>query len=138
MPSAYRARGLGNWGFNCSCSLCSSTPAETAASDWRRERLVELYHAGLQEASDYEELVELTREFVGIVEKERLIPKVGEYYQFFMRLYYDYGDIESAYKYGEVALVFSETFSDPDAGYCTGLREDLEVLKKLMDEMPKD
>jgi len=134
MPSHYRKLGLANWGFKCNCELCNSSPEVLAESDRARERLAELYQAMVRDGTEYEELVELTREFVGIVQKEELIPKVGEYYQLFMEIYYNYGDLESALRYGELTLFFAETFSDPDGSWCSRLRLDLEALRRGLEE----
>lgn len=134
MASAHRARGLANWGFQCSCALCTSPPEVLAESDRARGHLLELYHRMVKDDTDYAELVELTREFVGIVKQEELVPKVGEYYQLFMEIYYSYGDLESALRYGQLALFFAETFSDPDGTWAAGLRLDLAALKRGLDE----
>ncbi|KAM7210686.1 hypothetical protein V8F06_013931 [Rhypophila decipiens] len=147
MPSIYRQQALANWSFKCTCALCTSAPEASSASDSRRNRLVELLHemnqlvpgsskhlSVEQTQANYEQLVVYTREFVEIVQIERLFPKVGEYYQRFMKLYYGFGDIESAYKYARTALKFAEIFSDPDGGFCWGLRRDLELLERLIAE----
>ncbi len=133
MPYAYRNKGLANWGFNCTCSMCTASVLERDESDRRRERLVEIYNSMNDEETSYDKLVELTKEFVGIVAKEGLIPKVGEYYQIFMRIYYGYGDTESAYKYAKTALKYAETFADPEGGFCTGLRADLHLLERELE-----
>ncbi|KAK3324992.1 hypothetical protein B0H66DRAFT_511281 [Apodospora peruviana] len=133
MPTTIRRKSLANWGFNCTCSLCSAPKEARDASDRRRERLVELYYAMREPDTEYDTLVELTREFVDIVQIERLFPKVGEYYQAFMKLYYDYGDVESAYRYARTALKFAETFADPEGGFCGGLRGDIRLLEDLLE-----
>ena len=132
MPTSHRTKTLGNWGFNCTCELCSSPPEARKASDQRRERLVEVYYGMQDDSTDYDTLVTLTREFIQLAQVERLLPKVGEYYQAFMRIYYGFGDVESARRYGEAALKFAEIFSDPDGGFCIGLRRDLRQLDKML------
>ena len=133
MPSRYRRRSLSNWAFTCTCGLCSSPPEALAASDSRREKLVDIMHAMRQPDTDYETLVALTREFVDIVQVERLEAKVGEYYQAFMKVYYDFGDTESALRYAQTALKYAETFADPDGGFCTALRGDMEMLRGMLE-----
>ncbi|KAM7198996.1 hypothetical protein V8F33_004733 [Rhypophila sp. PSN 637] len=147
LPSVYRQQALANWSFKCTCALCTSAPEASSASDSRRNHLVELLHemkqliptsskplSVEQTQANYEQLVVNTREFVEILQIERLFPKVGEYYQRFMKIYYGFGDIESAYKYARTALKFAEIFSDPDGGFCWGLRRDLELLERLIAE----
>ncbi|KAK0728850.1 hypothetical protein B0T26DRAFT_739060 [Lasiosphaeria miniovina] len=134
MPTAYRARGLANWNFNCTCTLCSSPAAARAASDRRRERLVDILQAMYDEATEYGALVELTREFVDVVRTERLDAKVGEYFHAFMRIYHSFGDVESAFRYGQTALWYAETFADPEGGFCAGLRQDVRLLGQVLKE----
>ncbi len=128
MPAAQRARTITNWGFNCTCDLCSAPPEAREASDKRRERLVEVHYAMQDESTSYEALVELTREFVKLAQVEQLLAKVGEYYHSFMRIYYGVGDGETARKYGRAALKLAEIFSDPEEGFCIGIRQDLQRL----------
>ncbi|KAK4678892.1 hypothetical protein QC764_000720 [Podospora pseudoanserina] len=134
MPTSYRAKSLGNWHFNCTCALCTAPTEARDASDSRRERLMELFYAMQDSETQYDALVDWTREFIELAQVERLITKIGEYYQVFMKLYYDKGDPESAKKYGEAALYFAEIFSDPEGGFCTSLREDLQVVEKVLAE----
>ncbi len=128
LPAAQRARTITNWGFNCTCDLCSAPPEARAASDRRRERLVEAHYAMQDESTSYEALVELTREFIQLAEAEQLLAKVGDYYRSLMRIYYGVGDGETAQKYGRAALKFAEIFSDPEGSLCTGIRQDLRQL----------
>ena len=128
MPAAQRARTIANWGFNCTCDLCSARPEAREASDKRRERLVEVHYAMQDESTSYEALVELTRELIKLAQVEQLLAKVGEYYQSFMRIYYGVGHGETARKYGRAALKFAEIFSDPEGGFCTSIRRDLQQL----------
>ena len=128
MPTKYRTRALENWGFNCTCPKCNAAPAEMAESDHRLELLLKLSHAIQDEESNYhyDDIVRFTKEFVSIVKEEKLTAKVGEYYQLFMKVFYDYGDTDSALKYGRTALAYAEAFADPEAGFCTGIRRDLD------------
>ncbi|KAK4184335.1 hypothetical protein QBC35DRAFT_59785 [Podospora australis] len=134
MPSSYRAKSLGNWHFECSCGLCQAPKQALEASDSRREQIVELYVAMQDPSTTHDQLVEMTREFIELAQVERLITKIGEYYQVFMRLYYEKGDPQTAKKYGRAALKFAEIFGDPDGGFCAGLRKDLDVLERVIRE----
>lgn len=132
MPTAHRTRALKNWGFNCTCNLCSAFPEAREASDERRERLVEVFHTIQHETTSYNTLVKLTQDLVNLAQAEGLLAKVGEYYQAFMRIYYRAGDAETARKYGRASLKLAEIFSDPEGVLCTGLRGDLEQLDRLI------
>lgn len=132
MSTAYRTRALRNWGFNCSCDLCAAPAEAREASDERRERLMEIYYAMQDESTTYDKLVEFTREFIELVQIERLLAKVSAYYQTFMRLYFNLGDAVSAQRYGKIALALAEIFGDPEGGFCSGLRRDLGLLEKYV------
>ena len=80
------------------------------------------------ESTTYEALVELTREFITLAQVEQLLAKVAEYYHSFMRIYYGVGDGETARKYGRAALKLAEIFSDPEEGFCIGIKQDLQRL----------
>ncbi len=86
------------------------------------------------ESTGYNALVELTREFIKLAQVERLLAKVGEYYQEFMRIYYGVGDRKTARKYGHAALKFAKIFSDPEGGFCAGIRRDLQQLDRELSE----
>jgi len=134
MSSTYRQKSLANWHFNCTCALCSAPAQAIEASDARREQIVELFYGMQDPSTTYESLIEMTKEFIELAQVERLITKVGEYYQVLMKLFYEKGDPESARRYGSAALMFAETFSDPEGEFCVGLKDDLEIVDKVLAE----
>jgi hypothetical protein len=99
---------------------------------------MEVYYAMQDESTSYNTLVELTREFIKLAQVERLVAKVGQHYQAFMRIYYGFGDAETARKYGQASLKFAEIFSDPEGGFCAGLRRDLEQIERELSEKRQD
>lgn len=132
MPTSRRIKALENWGFNCTCALCSAPREAREASDYRREHLVEIFYAIQDESTDYDHLVRLTREFIELARAEGLIAKVAEYYAVFMRVYYEAGDLVSAKKYGQAAVRLAEIFYDPEGGFCAGLRGDFSVVESAL------
>ncbi|KAK4160572.1 hypothetical protein QBC43DRAFT_359285 [Cladorrhinum sp. PSN259] len=134
MSTPSRQTHLANWHFNCTCALCSAPAQAREASDSRREQILELLYGMQEPSTSYETLIEMTREFIELAQVERLITKVGEYYQVLMKLFYEKGDPESARKYGRAALMFGEIFSDAEGEFCAGLREDLEVVERVISE----
>ncbi|KXX72970.1 SET domain-containing protein 5 [Madurella mycetomatis] len=134
MPTSRRHKALRNWGFNCTCDLCSAPSEAREASDRRRGQLFEVYYAIQEESTEYHSLVKLTREFIDLAQKERLIAKMGEYYRVFMGVYFEIGDLVSAKKYGQAALKLAEIFSDPEGVFCTGLRHDLGILERVLSD----
>ncbi|KAK4226020.1 hypothetical protein QBC38DRAFT_367425 [Podospora fimiseda] len=134
MSTAYRHKHLSNWHFNCTCALCSAPEQAREASDARREHIIELFYGMQEPSTTYEDLIEMTKEFIELAQVERLITKIGEYYQVLMKLFYEKGDPVAARKYGKAALMFGEIFSDPDGEFCEGLREDMEIVERVISE----
>ncbi|KAK3984220.1 hypothetical protein QBC44DRAFT_389009 [Cladorrhinum sp. PSN332] len=134
MSTAYRHTHLKNWHFNCTCALCSAPAQAREASDARREHIVELFYGMQDPQTDYETLIEMTKEFIELAQVERLITKIGEYYQVLMKLFYEKGDPESARKYGRAALMFAEIFSDSEGEFCEALRDDLKIVDRVISE----
>ena len=134
MPTAHRRRHLGNWGFDCTCTLCASGPEALAASDARRERLADLYGA-MSDSSTVTRarLGDMAAEFAELVRTEHLEVRDGEYHQGLMRFFYSAGDVAGALEHARIALRSAERFSDPDGGFCTGLRQDLRFLEDLVE-----
>ena len=124
---------MGNWGFNCTCSLCSMGLEEQHTSDDRRERIADIYDLMKQQQATgkLEDLRELAAEFEELVKLEQLEVRWGEYYQLFMAIFFRAGDLESAIKYGKLSLRNSETFADPDGVFCSNLRRDLKMLDQV-------
>ncbi|KAL1839098.1 hypothetical protein VTJ49DRAFT_1866 [Mycothermus thermophilus] len=128
MPTIHRKQALGNWGFNCTCDLCTAPPETREISDERRERLVEIYYAMQDETTNYDTLVELSRELVQLARDERLLARAPEYYQSLMRIFYSFGDQETAWKYGRMSLKLAEILSDPEGEFVSGIRRDLDGI----------
>jgi hypothetical protein len=138
MPTAHRKKALANWGFNCTCNLCTSSPEHQAVSDQRRERLVEVYYAMQEETTTYDILVELSREFIQLAREERLLARIPEYYQSLMRIFYAFKDVETAHKYGTLSLRFGEIFSDPEGEFVSVVRRELDEVDRALRERVKE
>ncbi len=122
MPSFYRTRALAKWGFSCSCPLCAASARETEESDRRRERIANLFDDIVGTQHDYDTVVNLTREFFGLAEKENLTEKFAEYHHALLWVYYQHGDLESTLQHGETALKYAAAFGDPNDEFCRSLR----------------
>lgn len=124
---------MGNWGFNCTCSLCALEPEEQHASDERRERLADIYDLMNKQKTTGRlgSLRELAAEFEELVKLEQLEVRWGEYYQLFMVIFFHAGDVDAAIKYGNLSLWHSEVFGDPDGVFCNGVRRDLDILDQI-------
>ncbi|KAI2634995.1 SET domain-containing protein [Hypomontagnella submonticulosa] len=102
--SEQRQSLIREWGFNCTCSLCSS-PDESAASDRRRSRIQELLaeldspdmrsHAAIQKKVD---------EILSLCAKEGLAAQVGDFHTIVAELYSGLGDLNLARRHAELAV----------------------------------
>jgi hypothetical protein len=129
MPSKYRAYHLTNWGFNCTCSLCTAPEDERKRSDRRRERVVDILYAMNDEALHYNDFVGLAEELIRVVEQERLTRQFSTYYHTLMKLYSEYSDMASSEKYARRALEYAEAFDDPEGEFVLSLRRNIETLE---------
>jgi GTP1/Obg family GTP-binding protein len=119
------------YNFQCTCSLCSAPPAKKQASDRRRERILAIKELlKVQQTSD-DETVELTREFLRLVQQENLVDKLKDYYQDLMRVYYGFGDIDSAIYFADAALQKAEEFGDGEDEFKRAIRSNLLALKGM-------
>lgn len=97
---------LHNWGFRCTCALCTAPPEELLASDRRRERIgyirqeiVELVHD-----RQFEKAISLSKEMIDLVLKEELVAHLAEHYEVLARLYYAARDRANTEKYARLAI----------------------------------
>ncbi|KAI1779204.1 SET domain-containing protein [Hypoxylon cercidicola] len=102
------------WGFNCSCSLCSS-PDESKASDHRRGRIQDLLgELDRPEVRNHAAVQERVNEILDLCEKEALAAQVGDFYTIVAEVYSSMGDVDLARKYGELALKELKHFAGYD------------------------
>lgn len=104
-PYEERKMILKQWGFACSCALCSLPADERAYSDDRRNRIWEVYMDLANSASLLGRKVvdERVDELMYLVEREDLWPQLVEYYQVVARAYAALGDLDDARDYAERA-----------------------------------
>jgi hypothetical protein len=129
------------WGFKCSCSICSASPQEIAASDARRERLFEIHQtltSATQEASLPRERVDaIVREASALIELEGLDPLI-EYMYVFARVYMSINVVALAKKYIKLAESKLRLYEGEDSAKNSEpmrmLWRELEELEKEMDE----
>ncbi|KZL63659.1 a g-specific adenine glycosylase [Colletotrichum incanum] len=90
-----RKQTLQEWGFNCTCTLCSS-PDDVAVSDTYRTRLQEILAELTDPAFRTPSLVaELTDELDDVMEREGLAAQAGEFYGMIARVYARMGEAET-------------------------------------------
>lgn len=110
MTSAKRQEGLKRWGFKCSCSLCSATDAEKAASDARRKRIEEAEPQLVAHWKEgkYQAAIRIGEEVVKLMKEEDLTPMLTDEYVILARLYLIRGDREMAEEYADLAVEILE------------------------------
>ncbi|KAK4222910.1 hypothetical protein QBC38DRAFT_512690 [Podospora fimiseda] len=107
LPSpSRRHRLLNQWGFSCTCSLCSLPPALLSASDNRRTKIDELGPKVLKlvDKGDFENAIKLNKELLTLLKEEEMIPHLGDYYEVMGRLYLAWARTREAKKWFERAL----------------------------------
>ncbi len=115
------------WGFTCTCDLCSSSEAEIAASDARRNRVNDFGVKVIKavEEQKFKEAIKHHREVIRAIEEEQLTPHLGDYYEVMSRLYSAVRDKKSAVNYAKMALEEFAEFGEGLEG-----KEDLQMVAK--------
>ncbi|KAK4141698.1 SET domain-containing protein 5 [Dichotomopilus funicola] len=116
LPSTIRQQNLlSGWGFTCTCDLCTSPPADLAASDKRREKVsrlgqevIELVSRGRKE--DMQQAVALYSEAVEAVDEEGLVPHLGGHYEVLGRLWGAAGEVEKGREWAQRGREETEMF----------------------------
>ncbi|KAI1392475.1 SET domain-containing protein [Hypoxylon trugodes] len=102
--SEQRQSLISEWGFNCTCSLCTS-PKDTAISDRRRGRIQELLaELDRPEIQKHAAVEKRVKEILDLCEKEAMAAQVGDFYSIVAEVYSSMGDFSLAKKYGDLAV----------------------------------
>ncbi|KAK3376839.1 hypothetical protein B0T24DRAFT_677702 [Lasiosphaeria ovina] len=104
--SAERHKALQQWGFNCTCALCTAGTEAVAASDARRRQVDALRGQAVEafrRRKPYEAL-RLTRQVLGLLPAEELFPLYSEQYENMARIYWVLQDMERAEENARLSL----------------------------------
>ncbi|KAI1140899.1 SET domain-containing protein [Hypoxylon sp. FL0543] len=102
--SEQRQALIREWGFNCTCPLCTS-PSETQISDRRRGRIQDLLaELDRPEIRNHAAVKRRVDEILDLCDKEGLTAQVGDFYTIIAEIYSNMGDLDLARKYGELAV----------------------------------
>ncbi|EXF78954.1 hypothetical protein CFIO01_10021 [Colletotrichum fioriniae PJ7] len=132
MPYQDRQKALQEWGFNCTCSLCSSPPEVLAISDAYRRRLSEIL-SELEDpalAGSQSLVAELIDELEDVMAKEGLTAQAGEFYGIVAGVYRSMGEMELSKKYAELAVEKLVQFAGYDDDRTVRAREVLLGLEE--------
>ncbi|KAI0886750.1 SET domain-containing protein [Annulohypoxylon maeteangense] len=116
-----RRSRLWRWGFECSCSHCSMSDHEAAASDARLLRIEELEMA-LENFNETVVTAETGAELVELYEKERLDIYLGQVYTRAALNFALFGEEEKARKYALAAVEAVERESGQNASDAKAMR----------------
>ncbi|KAI0172921.1 SET domain-containing protein [Hypoxylon sp. FL1284] len=128
LPYEDRKKSLENWGFACNCPLCSSSKSKRAASDERRERLLDIYHDLNDGASGKANLTDaaigdIVDEMESLINEENLEVRRLVYYGVVARAYMSVGDLVAAKKYVELCEDLWVRFAGDDQDYLAGMQQ---------------
>ncbi|KAI1806354.1 SET domain-containing protein [Daldinia bambusicola] len=125
-----RREALQKWGFECTCSLCTASKTEVAASDYRRAKIKALRREVMKavEAWDGSKAVKLTHEILELMKSEDLAPLYSSQYEIMARLYWKAKDKKTATKYAQMSIDVLV-----DQGYLEDSPSSLPALLKTFD-----
>ncbi|KAI2611877.1 SET domain-containing protein [Hypoxylon sp. NC1633] len=127
--SEQRQSLIREWGFNCTCSLCSSRH-ESTVSDRRRSRIQDLLaELDRPELRNHEAVEKRIAEILNLCEKESLEAQVGDFCTIVAEVYSSMGDVDLARRYGELAVKELRHF----AGYDHDRTKDAALFLKSLD-----
>lgn len=117
----------GQWGFNCSCSLCSSSKEHLSASDKRLQEILDL-ESQLQDLSAKRTAkVETAEKLVSLYKEERFETPLAKAYVFAALEHIYVGNQRMAQKFAALAVEMTSLWYGPQS-------EDV----KLMDSIARE
>ncbi|KAI1475815.1 SET domain-containing protein [Daldinia eschscholtzii] len=126
--SEQRQTLIKEWGFNCTCSLCTS-PEATAVSDRHRGRIQELLaELDLPEMRNHAAVSKRVDEILDLCEKESLAAQIGDFYAIIAEIYSSIGDVNLAKKYAKLAVKELKHYAGYDHERTKGAAAFLESL----------
>ncbi|KAK6949099.1 hypothetical protein Daesc_009172 [Daldinia eschscholtzii] len=125
-----RQEALQKWGFECTCSLCTASKTEIAASDYRRAKIKALRREVMKAVEDWDgtRAVKLTHEVLELMKAEDLSPLYSSQYEIMARLYWKAKDKKTATKYAQMSIDVLV-----DQGYLEDSPNSLPALLKTFD-----
>ncbi|KAK6953087.1 hypothetical protein Daesc_005387 [Daldinia eschscholtzii] len=116
-----RRSRLRKWGFECTCSHCSMSDEEVAASDARLKKIEELEMA-IENFNETVATAETGAELVDLYEKERLDIYLGQVYTRAALNFALFGEEKKAREYALAAVEAVERESGPNAADAKAMR----------------
>ena len=115
-PSAERQELIRqNWGFSCSCDLCSSSEKDLFESDDRIKKLVEGREHLASVFSNPRKVLTTVTALIRLLDEEKLIKEKAKYCEIATYAANQLGDEDQAKKYGECAREQWRIIAGPDS-----------------------
>lgn len=120
---------LHNWGFRCTCALCTAPSDELVASDRRRGRIGDIRQevVELVQEKQFDRAISMSKEMIDLVLKEELVAHLGEHYEVLARMYYAVWDRDNTAKYARLAIADLEQYGGEEVYGAT-----IGELKKIL------
>ncbi|OTA98384.1 hypothetical protein M426DRAFT_34383, partial [Hypoxylon sp. CI-4A] len=130
-----RQEDLENWGFTCTCSLCSASKSKRDSSDQHRERLQVIYHELNEGATGKTNITaaaidELKSEMESLVQEEQLEAQLLVHYGAVARAYMRAGELASARRYVRFCEELWMRYAGEEDDYLEGMRQLRHELKE--------
>jgi hypothetical protein len=133
LPSAQRSEFLKSiYNFDCDCALCSAPISKKHISDGRRVRISHIRELLKDPRTAYEDVINLSREILHLVEEENMGFKLREYFQDLMKAHFRHGDLETAIHYARAALKDEDAFESEEVEFKAVLQSNLQALEKRL------
>jgi len=92
------------WGFQCTCSLCSSEPSRLQESEVRIQRVVELQNALADWSPGSEDAISMAEELILLYEHENIHAAICTGHMFAALAYNAVGDVEGAKRHAVLGI----------------------------------
>lgn len=123
LPRHTRQERLQEWGFNCTCSLCSSTPEEVEASDKRIQAIKDLEEELDKAVGGGDLTTEMGERLVKLYREERLETYIGHAYTKAALIYAMFGVDEKAREFASLAADAMAMELGEEAGDVVAMRQ---------------
>ncbi|KAK4448780.1 SET domain-containing protein 5 [Podospora aff. communis PSN243] len=119
------------WGFNCTCSLCSS-PDKASESDRNKRRIQEILDQLQEESNRTPEKVEtFAQELFKLLDAERLMFEAGNFASLLTGVYYSMGEMKKARQVASTAVSNNTLYLGHDSVKVQSAKELVEMLAAM-------
>ena len=126
------------WGFNCTCHLCTH-PDESEPSDRNKRRIQEILALMEKPVNrSHKALEAFAGEMRGLIQAEGMLMQIGDFYSTLSRTFFKVGLVEDAVRFGGLAVEMLGEYIGEDSEQVARARkflgEAIEIVKTQVDE----